>query len=170
MDFSPDNCGTSTLRWHINVEVASDSSFELVNSSSLPPLPPGTPVASVGSTESAALNGTIVVAGPLSLDPTDAFYSYSKVFRRSLEVFTQWLNAERGGVAYRGRRLGMRFVWVGDGSSRTQVARATAHALRRTGAHFAISGYSSGLTLFAAKQSAADGVLMVRGSRRVARA
>ena len=43
------------------------------------------------------------------------------------------------------------------------MTNATAHALRTSGAHFAISGYSSGLTLYAAKQSYAEGILMVSG-------
>ena len=106
------------------------------------------------------LDGAFVVAGPLSLDPRDPYYSYSKIFRRSLELFARWFNYERGGVAVRGARYGVRFRWVGDGSSRSLVMNATAHALRISCSDFALSGYSSGLTIHAAKQSYAEGKLM----------
>lgn len=46
-------------------------------------------------------------------------------------------------------------------SSKVQVTNATAHALRASNATFAWGGYSSGLTLYAAKQSAVDGYLMI---------
>ena len=44
-----------------------------------------------------------------------------------------------------------------------QVANATAHATRGANADFAFGGYSSGLTTFAARQSAADNMLMMSG-------
>ena len=42
-----------------------------------------------------------------------------------------------------------------------QVTNATARAIRSAGASFAFSGYSSGLSLFAAQQTAAEGLLML---------
>ena len=52
---------------------------------------------------------------------------------------------------------------VDDVSDNAQVAPATARATRGTVADFAFGGYSSGLTKHAARQSYADGFLMMSG-------
>ena len=156
----PSGCGGT------NVVVTVDESGASVAehpSDTLPALPRSAPVATYSHGDISDFNGTVVIAGPLSLNPSDPYYSYSKVFRQSLEVFARWLHEERGGVRLGDARFGIRFHWVGDGSSQEQVTNATARALRTSGAHFAISGYSSGLTLYAAKQSYAEGLLMVSG-------
>lgn len=145
----------------VNIGVASDGSITRTFSDSLPPLPANTARTSFGPTYTGDLNGTIVVAGPLSLSASDSLYSYSKDIRQSLELFAQWLNEEHGGVRLHGGRYGMRFVSVGEGSSPWQVAAATAHAVRSTNADFVISSYSSGLTEISSQQSYADGKLMV---------
>ncbi|KAL1519101.1 hypothetical protein AB1Y20_003366 [Prymnesium parvum] len=128
---------------------------------SLPSLPPNTAMATFGHPALPQLEGTIVVAGPLSLDPADPYYSYSKIFRRTHELFAAWFNHERRGVVVRGRRYGVRFQWVGDGSSAEQVGNATSQSLRLGCADFAISSYSSGLTMAAARRSYAEGYLMM---------
>jgi len=63
----------------------------------------------------------------------------------------------------RGRRLAMKLEWVDDGGDMLQVTNATARALRSQefGANFAMAGYSSSLTQYAALQADADGKLMV---------
>ena len=156
----PNGCGGTNVV--VTVDDAGASAAEYA-SDTLPTLPRSVPVATYSHGEHLDFNGTIVIAGTLSLNPSDPYYSYSKVFRQSLEVFARWLHEERGGVRLGDARYGIRFHWVGDGSSQEQVTNATAHALRTSGAHFAISGYSSGLTLYAAKQSYAEGILMVSG-------
>jgi branched-chain amino acid transport system substrate-binding protein len=118
---------------------------------------------SQGASGADAFDGVIVVAGLLSMGVTDRWYSYGLMIQRSLEVFTEWLNEERGGVRVGGKRYGVRFVWFDDAASTSQTAPALASALRLTGADFAWAGYSSGLTLYAAQQSAADDRILMSG-------
>ena len=152
----PNGCGGT------NVVISSSGSVVEVVSNDLPFLPPGTETVEYSYTDfENALDDTIVFGGPMSLNPGDSLYSNCLVFRRSQQLFARWLNAERGGIQIGAKKYGVAFQWVGDGSSPTQVANSTAHALRRSGAHFAVTGFSSGTTVHAAKQSYADGKVLV---------
>eukprot|EP00966_Prymnesium_polylepis_P222464 5146755-Prymnesium_polylepis.1 len=131
--------------------------FESVISQNLPDLPAATITSNYGPTSMCGFDGTIVVGGPLSLRLGASFYSYSTMIRQSLSIFLDWLNGDRGGVQFGGKKYAMRFTWIDDASSKYQVANATAHATRGSSADFAFGGYASGLTIYAAKQSAADG-------------
>lgn len=126
-----------------------------------PRLPPGAPEESYGPGSPEAFDGGVIsIAGPLSLQPGDVYYEDSLMLKRPLQMFADWLH-QRGGLLAGGKRYGIRFTWVDDGSSALQVTNATARAIRTAGARFAFSGYSSGLSLFAAQQSAAEGLLML---------
>jgi len=130
--------------------------------SHLPDIPDGTRMISYEHINKCdAFDGTIVVGGPLSLSQDDAYFSYSTMMRRSVQLFADMLNNERGGVRIHGNSYGMRFQWVDDQSSKQQVTNATAHAVRGTNADFAFAGYSSGLTYYSTQQSAADGRVMM---------
>ena len=81
-----------------------------------------------------------------------------------MQLFADHVNTEMGGVNVGGKKLAIRFVWVDDKSSKTQVMNATAVALRHAGgADFAWAGYSSGLTIYTTKQTSAEGLLMMSG-------
>ena len=108
----------------------------------LPQLPLGTVTLSRGVTSSACrFDGTIVVAGPQSLDGNDRYIGYSVTMRRSATIFLDWFNGVRGGVQIGSSRYAMRLVWVGDASSKTQVSNSTIYAARRYDADFLMAGY-----------------------------
>ena len=117
----------------------------------------------VSSSSQSKYDGVIVIGGILSMGTSDAYYGIGQMIQGSLEVFTDWLNMERGGVSVGGKRYGIRFVWVDDASSVTQTPAALAYALRPTRADFAWAGYSSGLTFYAAKQAVAEKKIMMSG-------
>ena len=131
-----------------------------IESAEEPLLPLGVPEEVYGTGSAAAYDDVIAIAAPSSLHPDDLYYEDSLMLTRPLLIFADWLH-KRGGLRAGGKRYGVRFSWVGDGSSAVQVANATARAMRNARARFAFSGYSSGLTWFAAQQSAADGLLML---------
>jgi poly [ADP-ribose] polymerase 10/14/15 len=150
----------------INVYVDQDLKVVKKNESQAPALPDGTPTLTYGHIHGcSSIKGTITVGGHLSMDKSDAYYPQSTQIRRSVQIFLDWLNDERGGVLVNGSRYAMRFRWVADASSKQQVALAMANALRGDDASdnvdFAFAGYSSGLTEFASMQSHADGKLML---------
>ena len=102
----PNGCGGT----NVVVTVDDTGKFAVEHpSDTLPFLPRSAPVATYSHSEHMDFNGTIVIAGPLSLNPSDPFYSYSKVFRQSLELFARWLHEERGGVRVGNARYGIRF-------------------------------------------------------------
>ena len=148
---------------HINVVVrrGTDGSYAAEQLASLtePQLPHGVPEETYGPAAE-DFDGVISIAGPLSLQPDDLYYEESLMLKRPLQMFADWIHS-RGGVFAAGRRYGVRFTWVGDGSSALQVTNATARAIRNSGASFAFSGYSSGLSFYAAQQTAAEGLLML---------
>ena len=148
---------------HAGTNVVVDESGSVVateHNATLPHLP-NTAFGSVGERPCHA-NGTIVIGAHLSLDPMDSLYVYATAIRRSLSLFTDWVNRERGGISVGGVSHGVQFRWVGDGSSPAQAANATAHALRLDPpADFAFAGYSSALTAASAKQAAAQRKVML---------
>jgi hypothetical protein len=95
------------------------------------------------------------------MDDSDSYYEYSDNLQKTIRMFLDWMNDDRGGLIVGGKRYGMRFVWVGDGSSKQQVTKATAQSIRGHDADFAFAGYSSGLSLYAAKQSYAENKVML---------
>ena len=152
------------------INVAYDASSGTTSSAyseTLPLLPAGTAAVSYGPpnlcTSTESFDGMVVVGAPLSISPSDSYFAYSKMIKGSVEIFLDWLLTERTprGLQVGDQRFSMRFEWVGDASSKTQVTPALAVATRGNGAHFAMGGYSSALTQFAAQQSFADGLLMV---------
>lgn len=152
------------------INVAYDASSGTTSSAyseTLPLLPAGTAAVSYGPpnlcTSTESFDGMVVVGAPLSVSPSDSYFAYSKMIKGSVEIFLDWLLTERTprGLQVGDQRFSMRFEWVGDASSKTQVTPALAVATRGNGAHFAMGGYSSALTQYAAQQSFADGLLMV---------
>ena len=117
----------------------------------------------MGPSSADGYDGFITFSGHLALTPGTSFYSYGKQMRRVMEIFADWMNLEHGGVDVGGKKYAVRFVWVDDRSSKTQVMNATAVALRSSNADFVWAGYSSGLTAYTAKQANADGFLMMSG-------
>ena len=93
----------------------------------------------------------------------DRYFSYGTMIDRSLRIFVDYVNKEKGGIVVGSRRYGVRLVVVEDGSSAEQVTNATANALRPPAgpADFAWGPYSSGLNQYAVRQSYADGKLTV---------
>ena len=105
----------------------------------------------------------ITIGGALSLSEGDKYYGLGLMIDRSLRLFVEYVNKEKGGIRVGSRRLGVRLVVVEDASSSTQVTNATANALRSPAgpADFAWGPYSSGLNQYAVRQSYADGKLTV---------
>lgn len=126
-------------------------------------LPAGTKTASYGLVNQCSYDGTIVIAGPLSLTKGDNFYSYSVMIQRTLTVWADYINLERGGLLVGDQRYGVRFVWVDDRSSSAMAPNASANALRISGADFAWAGYGSGPSRQVAKQAFADDKLFFAG-------
>jgi len=148
---------------YANVLVSSSADVTTETSGCLPALPADARTVSFGASESASgLDGVITIGGALSLTAGDKYYSFGTMILRSLQVFAEYVNLERGGLVVGGRKYGVRFVFVDDASSKQQVTNATANALREPWrADFAWGPYSSGLNTFAVQQSFADGVLTV---------
>jgi len=133
--------------------------------SGVPPLPRTTlHIESTASTS--PLNGSIVIACPIALHPEDWWYEVSTTFRRAHEAFSQWLVTERGGVQLNGGRYGVKFVYVGDGSSNRSfdaqhTPAAASAASRAPTVDFVLGGYTSDLNKLASQQSHAAGKLMM---------
>jgi hypothetical protein len=145
-----------------NILVDGALSVSEVEGAELPQLPDGTRTLMYGPTQSCnTFDGIITVGAPGSLEPGDAYNGYTVAHTRAIQLFLDWLNDERGGLTVGGQRYGMRFVWVGDASSKQQVTRAVAHAIRGWNADFAFAGYSSGLTKYAAQQSFTEDKIMI---------
>lgn len=158
------------------INVAYDASSGTTSSAyseTLPLLPAGTAAVSYGPpnlcTSTESFDGMVVVGAPLSVSPSDSYFAYSKMIKGSVEIFLDWLLTERTprGLQVGDQRFSMRFECHmrleqgANASSKTQVTPALAVATRGNGAHFAMGGYSSALTQYAAQQSFADGLLMV---------
>ena len=130
----------------------------------LPLLPDGAELIKKGAADDASCyyDGTVVFAGPLSLDPTDLFYTNSKRMRRSLGILADIVN-DRGGLRVGGKRLAIHCRWYGDGSDVERVTNATAFASRDEpeAAHFLMGPYSSSLSKYAVQQAAAEGKIMI---------
>ena len=107
------------------------------------------------------LDGIVTVAGPSTFDADKKYGGQSASVRKTYQMFLDWLNNERGGLTVGNKRYGMRIVLVDTGSSKQLSTNATAHAIRRGRADFAITEYSSSLGLYSAKQSYAERKIMV---------
>ena len=121
-------------------------------------LPDGVTTASYG-TLLGNFDGLIRIGGPLSLAPSDKFFFYSRMIKRSLEMWADWVNKVRGGITVSGKHYGVTFTWVGDSSSKAMVADAVSEATKT--AQFAFAGYSSGLTAVATQQAFGQGLLLM---------
>ena len=152
----------------------------VVDNSSMPELPSGTRSVSYGVKHGKlqGYDGTIVIAGPLSLSPSDKFYAYAKLMWHSLEIFADIVNHPTdhcfreasdgsctlnglGGIRVGEEKMALYFEWAGDNSSKSQVTNATLQATRGACADFTIAGYSSSLTHYTAQQSFYDNRLML---------
>ena len=143
--------------------VISASGAQHITSDRLPKLPDKVRIVSYGAMATDNFDGIVSVGATVSLDPTNKFFNYGKVIQRSLILFLDMLNYERGGLRVGGKRYGMRFTWVGDGGSSAQVTNSTAHASRLVGADFLFAGYASGYTRNVVKQSFVEGKLLMAG-------
>ena len=152
----------------------------VVDDDGMPELPPGTRSVSYGVKHGRhqGYDGTIVVAGPLSLSPSDEYYAYAKLMWHSLEIFADIVNHPTnkcvheasdgsctlhglGGICVNDTRMALYFEWAGDGSSKSQVTNATLQATRGACADFTIAGYASSLTSYTAQQSFYDNRVMI---------
>ena len=152
----------------------------VANATGMPDLPPGTRSVSYGVKNSRhqGYDRTIVIAGPLSLSPSDEFYAYAKLMRHSLEIFADIVNTPStkcvreakdgsctlhglGGIQVGDQRMALYFEWAGDASNKAQVTNATLHATRGACADFTIAGYASSLTKYTAQQSFYDNRVML---------
>lgn len=147
----------------------------------MPDLPPGTCSVSYGvkNGRHQGYDRTIVIAGPLSLSPSDEYYAYAKLMRHSLEIFVDIVNTPTtkclreespngsctlhglGGIQVGDQRMALYFEWAGDGSNKFQVTNASLHATRGACADFTIAGYASSLTKYTAQQSFYDNRVML---------
>ena len=153
---------------------------QVIAASGVPALPAGTRSVSYGVKHGAlqGYDGTIVIGGPLSLSPSDGFYSYATLMWHSLEIFADLVNYPTsdcvhkdwdgecavyglGGIRVGAQRMALRFEWAGDASSVSQVTNATLQATRGACADFTIAGYASSLTKYTAQQSFYDNRVMV---------
>ena len=134
-----------------------------VESDDISDLPAGTKIAEYGPVNQCSFDGTVVIGGPLSLTKGDNFYPYGMMIQRTLMIFADWVNGEKGGLRVGDQRYGVRFVWVDDRSSSAHVANSTARALRSTGADFGWAGYGSGPSRVATQQAYAEDKLFFAG-------
>ena len=96
---------------------------QYVTSDRLPRLPDKTRIVSHGAMATDNFDGIINVGATASLDPTNKFFNYGKIIQKSIILFLDMLNYERGGLRVGGKRYGMRFTWVGDGGSSAQTTK-----------------------------------------------
>ena len=174
---SSQHCDRAGDKW---VLVDPSTGATVIDNSGMPELPSGTRSVSYGVKRGRyqGYDGTIVIAGPLSLSPSDEFYAYAKLMRHSLEIFADIVNHPTnkcvhealdgsctlhglGGIRVGEQRMALYFEWAGDGSSTFQVNNATLQATRSTCANFTIAGYASSLTLLTAQQSFYDNRVML---------
>jgi hypothetical protein len=102
------------------------------------------------------------IGGVISLAPDDRFFRASREMRRSMQLFADVVNNERGGLRVGGARHAIHLQWISDGSSVLEVANATAYASRTNGgAHFLVGPFGSALTQYAALQAEADGKILM---------
>ena len=166
--YSGDDCSTGGsggvgAKVYTNVLVSGSVVTE-VSSASLPLLPADAMSTSYGAISSSkGFDGVITVGGALSLAAGDKYFSFGQMIDRSLRLFIDYVNKEKGGILVGSKRYGVRLVIVEDGSSAEQVTNATANALRPPAgpADFAWGPYSSGLNGYAVRQSYADGKLQI---------
>ena len=71
-----------------------DPAVRVVDHSGMPELPMGTRSVSYGVKHGRlqGYNDTIVIAGPLSLSPSDKYHAYAKLMWHSLEIFADIVN------------------------------------------------------------------------------
>jgi len=105
-------------------------------------MPPGGTVQSFGDFHTSP-DGTIVIAGPLSLHDDDAFARPAKEMKQAAIVFSD-LMVHRGGLRVGHKQMGVLLNFIGDYSNKTGVEDATKYALGLR-ADFITGPYSSGL-------------------------
>lgn len=87
----------------------------------------------------------IVIGIPASL--TGQYEALGRQGLDGLEMFADWVNEERGGIAVGGEQVPVRIVFGDDRSDLDTSQRLFEQLVREDGAHFMFASYSSGLTL-----------------------
>jgi hypothetical protein len=132
-------------------------------------LSPSTRELVYGPANPCEFDGVITLAGPSTFDKAWRFSPEDESGRRGAILFLDWLNLEKGGLVVGNKTYGMRAAWVGYNSpsctsatcTKQQSTLATAYAIRRFHADFAINQYSSTYVGYTAKQSYAEGKVLV---------
>jgi ABC-type branched-subunit amino acid transport system substrate-binding protein len=144
-----------------NVLLASDKTISYETNAGLPGLPATANTFVYGPSKSCAFDGIITVGGPNSLNKLDIQGGHSLTGRFAMMMFVDWLNNERGGLKVGAKLYGMRIVLVDSAGDRAQNMNATAHASRLWNADFLISQFGSAFATYTAKQSYAEGKLLM---------
>ena len=162
---------TALSKEYTNLAPVSGSSVDVTQSTSdvLPPLPTTAQFTSFGTPASACdYAGVISIGGALTLSSAGKYFGMATVIRRSIGVWVDWINTERGGITINGRKYGVRFELVDDASNTAQVIPAMATGMRSpVVANFAWGPYSSGFNRYALQQSYADGLLIMNSGSSV---
>lgn len=117
--------------------------------------------------------GELLIAGPSSIATVSTcpipsacgFHDEATEIRLAAELFTQYVNKERGGLNIAGFNFSLYYSAVEDYSNKIYVARAQATASRAmypfTSAQFGLGPYSSDLTQQAADQTYLDDRILI---------
>ncbi|KAL1499212.1 hypothetical protein AB1Y20_013719 [Prymnesium parvum] len=103
----------------------------------------------------------IVLAGPLTLQEEQDTYEASKQLRFAAEMFTIWVNSEKGGVVLNGVRHAVRVVFYDDENSIEMTSNVTLHAINVLKADAILGGVSTRLTTVVSSLCAQHGKLLL---------
>lgn len=94
-----------------------------------------------------------------SMASTDDYFHYGKEMTSGWDLFTNWVNLERGGIRLWGRNYSVAFDYVEDYSNKTDVTKVYESMLSEYSIFHA--PYSSSLTMRAADVTDPAGMLMI---------
>jgi hypothetical protein len=106
-------------------------------------------------------DGTIHIAGPLSLDTADLWGSTGQAMKRGALLFLDLVRNRSGVRVGTNRNLGVWITFLGDGSARSGVESVTRYILNNIRPDFVTGPYTSELTLAASQMTEAAGALMI---------
>jgi len=142
------------------------------------PTPPGSvpntsPWKLIAATPGGPFRGNFIIAGPNSITPVAncpiaggcTFHDQATEIRLAAELFTQYVNEQRGGLDIAGQRFSLYYSAVEDYSRKEYVTRALTAASRTllplSNANFHLGPYSSDLTQIVSAQTGLEGRILI---------